>query len=202
MKTEIELDKDVFVVGEDVVSKIVVNTIGFAGLLALVERVTKAVTDETEYNKAVERARFMEQVEYYAGSKRVTPDVVALLQMPFKLARRIRNAFSEPGVEPGKVVTPDADGISSPILFQLGRPIATDKGNITELEFQATTLGDIEDVLYRTNSNEQALALIRSVASPLGQETTLMSMPDWAVEGISIADGVTIAQKVLPRFLD
>lgn len=202
MKTDIELGSDIFTVGEDIVSKIVVNTIGFEGLLNLVSRATKGVDDDTEYNKVVERARFFEQVEYYAGDKRVTPDVVALLQMPFKLARRIRSAFGEPGVEPGKVVTPEADGISSPILFQLGKPIPTDKGNITELEFQANTLGDIEDVLYRTNSNDQALALIKSVASPLGQESTLMSMPDWAVAAISIADGVTIAQKVLPRFLD
>jgi hypothetical protein len=86
--------------------------------------------------------------------------------------------------------------------FQLGKPIPTDKGNITELEFQASTLGDIEEVLYRSNGNAQALALIRSVASPLGQETTLMSMPDWAVDAISIADGVTIREQVLPRFLD
>jgi hypothetical protein len=113
MKTEIELGNDVFTVGEDIVSKIVVNTIGYAALLDLVDRATKFASDDAEHNKSVERARFIEQVEYYAGGKRVTPDAVSLLQMPFKLARRIRKVFAEPDVVPGKVVTHEADGVSA-----------------------------------------------------------------------------------------
>jgi hypothetical protein len=201
-KTEIELGTESFVIGEDVVSRIIVNTIGFEALLTLVAKAQRGTTEDSEAQKAVERARFVEQVEYYAGEKRIAPDVTALLQMPFKLARKIRAAFNEPDVKPGKVVDDKADGITSPLLFTLGTPIATDKGNIIELEFQAKTLGDIEDVLYRTNPHDQALALIRSVAVPLGQETALMAMPDWATAAISIADGVAIAQEVLPRFLD
>lgn len=204
MKTEIEMKVDEsFTIGESIVTKIVVQTIGFSALLALVASATRGVgSDEAELQKAVERTRFSAQVQYYAGDTLVIPDAAALLQLPIKLARRIRAAFAEPDSKGGKIVDPNADGITSPIIYVLGTPIPTDKGEIKELEFQASTLGEVEDVLYRTNSHEQALALIRTVAVPLGQETTLMTMPAWAVDLISIADGVTIAQEVLPRFLD
>jgi hypothetical protein len=43
----------------------------------------------------------------------------------------------------------------------------------------------------------QTTALLKHVAKPVG----MVTMPSWAVDQISMADGMTILTEVLPNFL-
>jgi hypothetical protein len=101
---------------------------------------------------------------------------------------------------PGKIVR-DGDGIDKAIVYELGTPISVGQGKppIKELEFQASTYGDVEDVLAVDAPIQQAAVLISTVAKPLG--TSLSLLPSWAVNLVTVADGVTISNHVLPRFL-
>ena len=107
------------------------------------------------------------------------------------------------------------DGIDKPITYKLTSPIkvqarsdAPDGADgdmlITELEFIARTGLEIEDVLCENTEASQTLALIRNCAKPLvagaDDNLGLMRLPDWAVEQITLADGVWILELVAPSF--
>lgn len=200
MKKEINLDKISFVIGDKVITKIVVSRLYFVALLNIVKEANKKAETNDDVQREVEMLRFVRQVEYYAGTEIVTPDPIALREMPIPLARKIRAEFADATSKGGKLIS--GDGISIPAIYELGTPIPTDKGEIKELEFMATTLGDIENVIYRTNTHDQTLALLSSVATPLGTETTLQALPSWALDLITIADAVVIGEKIVPLFVD
>ena len=92
----------------------------------------------------------------------------------------------------GKIIR-DGDGINKAMTYELGTPISTgkDKEPIRELEFHAATYGDIEDVMAADSAVQQTALLIKTVAKPLG--SSLLRLPDWALNVITVADGVTIS---------
>ena len=70
--------------------------------------------------------------------------------------------------EVGKIIK-EGDGVSSSIVYQLGTPIpVTGKNPITELEFLASTYGDIEDVMSANDSIAQTALLIAAIGKPPG----------------------------------
>ena len=199
MKNEIDMTGVSYTIGDKIITAIHVEKQYFKSLVGMV--VAAARSSAEDVTKAVEMARLKNGVvKYYAGEELVEVTDVALREMPIPLVRKIRAAINFES-KAGEI-TVKGDGITSPVIYRLGEPIQTDKGEITELEFLASTLGDIEDVIFRTNSNEQALALLESVATPLGQDLSLQALPSWAVEKVSIIDGAMIAQDIVPLFLD
>ena len=91
--------------------------------------------------------------------------------------------------------------LPSAIVKVLGTPISTGQGKdpISELEFHAQTYGDIEDVMAAPDGIQQTVKLIALVAKPLG--SSLTALPSWAINLITVTDGITIQREILPRFL-
>jgi hypothetical protein len=93
--------------------------------------------------------------------------------------------------------------VSSPVHYQLGNPIEVElsgkKSRIAELEFAAKVFADIEDIDATDGEIPQALELIKRLGKPV--DFTLNTLPTWAVDKITLGDGMTIARLVLPRFL-
>jgi hypothetical protein len=136
-------------------------------------------------------------VTYYVNGSTtpIEPDDVTM--MPIPNAQMLTTHLDEDEGIVGKV-TKEGDGISTSIVYELGTPIpVTGKEPITELEFLASTYGDVEDVLSANDSITQTAILIATVAKPPG----MLQLPSWAVDAISVGDGVTIAKLVTPHFL-
>ena len=129
-----------------------------------------------------------------------------ILNLPRAYAMQaLRHADRPPGGTAGEVLA-DGDGLNAPVLYRLGTPVrlAGPEGDLTieEVEIQARTLGDIEDVLAQDTPASQALSLIATCAKPVGLSIPLQRLPTWALDQITIADGDAIAERILPRFLE
>jgi len=143
------------------------------------------------------RLRLAKQVVYYMNGSTtpVGPDDVTM--MPIPNAQMLTTHLDEDEGAIGKI-TREGDGISTSIVYELGTPIpVTGKEPITELEFLAKTYGDVEDVMSANDSITQTAMLIATVARPPG----MLQLPSWAVNAITVGDGVTIAKLVTPHFL-
>jgi hypothetical protein len=189
-----------FPLGEQLIDGATVKPLSFQGF---VECVNKAVdmTVPTTFEARLKRCRMLRQVTFYIGNTVVQVGDVDLLRLPIAAARVLLaklDAFDSPV---GKIIR-RGDGISTAIVFELGTPIPLGQGKspIKELEFAASTYGDVEDVLSATNRIQQALMLISTIAKPLG--TSLVQLPSWAVNQISSADGFAISNEVVPIFLE
>jgi hypothetical protein len=64
----------------------------------------------------------------------------------------------------------------------------------------AKTFGEVERVLGEPIQQLQCVTLLRTVAKPVG--VSLLTMPTWAVDQITMADGMMIMDKILPSFLE
>lgn len=195
---EILIQDPPFMIGEKSIARIEVNEIGFETFIGAVDR----VSGKDDYGKLIYRERTKVQCKFFdAAGQPVAIDDTALMQMPLQYGKQLYKALDHESAKPGKVIT-KGDGITSPIVYELGTPISIKgKGEIRELEFMAKTLGDVEDVLHRRTSYDQTLALLR-IAQPLGAEANMLALPGWAVSAITVPDGVTISQEVLPSFLE
>jgi hypothetical protein len=152
------------------------------------------------FEARLRRLRMARQVAYSINGATVPLSVEEVLQLPIPAARAIAARLDEGEGKAGKV-TREGDGIDKSIVYELGAaiPLGAGKDPITELEFQASVFGDIEDVMAAPDSIQQTALLIATIAKPLGTSLTLL--PSWALERITVADGVTIAREVLPAFL-
>ena len=178
-----------------------VYELSFSQLAEIVRRASMTL----EYAKTQRAIRRQLQVKAYdAGGTEIPIGDGELLQLPRPLYARItENIDMNSGAPAGKIIA-DGDGLDHPLIFQLGTGIniGGDKAQvITDLEFQAKTGADIEDVLCETTGAGQALTLIMTCATPLTKDLGLLRLPSWAVEQITEADGMEIVTKVLPRFL-
>lgn len=159
-------------------------------------------TAHAQDTKSYHRARMKSSVQL--NGKQITDEQIPLLPIPVgKKILDYLEAF-ETGTG-GSVTTPDANGVDAPIIFKLGTPLQmkTGKGEaqeILELEFMAKTYGDLEDALAETTPMRQAVELLRRTAVPLG--TSLTILPEALLNQVSIMDGILIAQKVVPPFVD
>lgn len=160
---------------------------------------TRTMTSPNTFEAKLRRNRLAKQVVFYIGNSvtQVAPE--ELVRMPIVTARTLIDKLDANDGPSGKIVR-KGDGISEAIVYELGTPISGGQGRpqIKELEFLATTYGDVEDIMAAGTGLQQALMLCTTLAKPLG--TTLSQLPSWAVNQISASDGLTISSDVLPFF--
>lgn len=191
--------------GDNSITTIKVQPLTFATLTEMWAQVAAEIRGTKESStKHLQRKRIAHQVHFMAGDKRIIADAANISQLPIPVARAIIAALDIGEGKAGEIIG-TGDGVQAPILYKLGNPIEAEAGGgkkskIEELEFKATVFADIEDVLAVDGEVPQALELIKRIGKPV--DSSLMVLPSWAVERISVADGVTITQKVLPRFLE
>lgn len=188
-----------FTLGERVIDGAVVRPMTFQTFADMITE-AQGMTEPKSFEARLRRLRMHKQVTYFAGANPVQVGPLEILQLPIADARLIASKLDFEEGKAGKIIR-EGDGIEKAIVFELGTPIQVGAGKppIKELEFHATTYGDIEDVLAADNAIQQAAQLIATVAKPLGSSLTLL--PSWANNAITVADGVLISQLVLPRFL-
>jgi hypothetical protein len=198
--------KDPFRVKDATIVSAEVRHIGFAEMTTLSEKAFELIGNEAnKYRPTFQRERLKAQTRLFGADKKaVDLDDFTLMGLPIPAARAILAVLDSDEARAGEILTPDADGISTPILFKLGKPIkvrdnkSAEDGAITEIEIQARNYGDIEAVLCESTQLSQTVELIKSCAKPAG----LLAMPAWALAELSIADGMLITTKILPRFLE
>jgi len=188
-----------FQLGDTMIDSVIVKPLTFTVFTEVVTA-AQGMAEPKTMEARLRRLRLLRQVTYYAGNSPVAMTAADVLTLPIPASRTIIEHLDDDEGAPGKVIR-DGDGIDKAIVYQLGTPInlGKDKPSIKELEFQASTYGDIEDVLAFDAAVQQTFALISTIAKPLG--TTLSLLPSWAVNAITITDGVMISRDVLPRFL-
>lgn len=189
-----------FQLGDTLIDGVIIKPLTFS---VFVECITTAqVMQEPKIFEArLRRLRMIKQVNFYSGNNLVAMSTENLLKMPIPATRIVTSHLDDGEGVPGKIVR-DGDGIDKAIVYELGTPIPLGQGKapIKELEFQASTYGDIEDVIAVDTAIQQTLIMLTTMAKPLG--TSLSLLPSWAVNQITVADGVVISRDVLPRFLE
>lgn len=205
---DIKVDGIPVLIGDKKITHFTVDPMNFSLFVVTAEKSNAAVTGGgKKWAMHNRRQRMLLQLKAYAGAARVEVDELTISQIPIPYVKKIMSAM-EAGANgtPGTIITPKADGISSPIIFKLGTPIkfknGTDEGSFDEIEFQARTFGDIEEILAEGNSMPQTLTMLKTIAKPLGMSDNLQAMPSWAIDALSMADSFEIMEKVLPRFLE
>ena len=189
----------VFQLGDTLIDGAVIKPLTFAGFVDCIAG-AQQLAEPKIFEARLRRLRMMKQVIYHSGNTIVPMTMENMLKLPIPAARIITSHLDDDEGMRGKIIR-DGDGIDKAIVYELGTPISLGQGKapIKELEFHATTFGDIEDVLAIDTAIQQALTLIATIAKPLG--TSLSLLPSWAINQITIADGVIISRDVLPRFL-
>ncbi len=192
-------------VNDHVVVSFSLRTLSFGAFIELARRAQAKAGPKVALESMVQRERMAAQVVFHTADGQdvtMTPD--QLVALPASVALQIMPKYNvvSDSATMGEVIG-DGDGMTTPILYKLGTSIkAKLKGEnieIAEIEFIAKTYGDIEDVLSGQNELYQTMELITKLAKPV--VGSLMSLPSWAINQITIADGVAIQQKVLPAFL-
>lgn len=188
-----------FQLGDKLVDSATVKNISFAQFSSYIQQ-ARAMKDSKTFEAKLKRVRLQQQVDYHVNGTKVPLSIEDVLRLPISAARAIDLQLDQYEGTAGKIIR-EGDGIEKAIGYELGNPIPTGQGKepIKELEFLAHTYGDVEDVMAATDAIEQTEFLIKTIAKPV--HTSLTSLPSWALDQISVADGVTIAQKILPVFL-
>lgn len=179
-----------------------VRPINFITMMRLSTEVV--VKDEKETSRVVQRMRTLKQVKSFDESGKERPfTAVEYAAMPPKIGKAIIKASSEVLDTEGEAeILLDGDGITAPVLVKLSSPLTLGDQSISELEFHAKTFGDIEGILAESNGGKQAIIFIEELAHPVVSNLKLQRLPQWAVDQLSVIDGMFIARKVLPRFLE
>jgi hypothetical protein len=204
----IAIDKVPVVIKEKTIVEIQVSKIGMLAFHKLSNEASSLVGGGgKKWSLAMRRLRIKHQARAIAddGTK-LTFDDMDITQLPIPYVSKLEKAVNGSDDEKAGEIIGNGDGVSSPILFKLGTPIPvqsnSDKAHISELEFHASTYGDIEEVLAEVDQLGQTVALLRQTAKPLGVNDTLQRLPDWALDKITLADAFYITENVLPRFLE
>lgn len=194
--------------GEKLITAISVSPLTFVSLVETNTKVSAEARGKTtlDFQVVLQRRRIQFQTAFMAGVERVVPTDANIAAMPLPVARSIINALDIGEGVAGKIVH-SGDAVGSPVLYKLGTPITMlinkQEQKITELEFKAASYGEMERVLAAGSAGDelgQALEFIRTIASPVELESAKI-LPSWAVDRITVADGVTIMREVLPSFL-
>ncbi|MEY9493753.1 hypothetical protein [Bradyrhizobium elkanii] len=197
--TKLEKIPIAFQLGDNVIDGVVIRPMTFQMFVDCISE-AQSMKDAKTFEAKLRRLRMVKQVSYYINGSVVPVSMEDVLKLPIPDARKIVAKLDDAEGKAGKIIR-DGDGIDQAITYELGTPIPTGQGKppISELEFHARTYGDIEDVMAAPDSIQQASLLIATLAKPLGTSLTLL--PSWAMNLITVADGVTISRDVLPRFL-
>lgn len=197
---KLEFQEEVFV-ADTSVEEIKVKPLSFVELVDLWGRVDPLAKSP---EASLRRLRIAHQVHFMSKGDRLAISAPDIGQLPRVVAQGILGLLDEDTGERGKLIRP-GNGITTPLGYKLGTPIKMSskgkegKTEITELEFMAKTYGEVEDVLAAGNELAQTLELLRSVATPVS-DTSLTRLPGWALDNITVADGVTIMKDILPHF--
>jgi hypothetical protein len=204
--TSILVDKVPVIIKEKKIAEFEITKIGLMAFHRLFTETSSLVpAGGKKWTMINKRLRIKHQVRAIteAGEK-LTFDDLDITQLPIVYASKLNEAIANDEDPAGKVLN-TGDGISTPILYELGVPIKMQQNSdviaLTELEFLATVYGDIEEVLAETDPLSQTVALFRSVAKPLGVNDSLQRLPEWALDRLSLADAFKVTEEVLPRFL-
>lgn len=151
---------------------------------------------------SLQKRRILHQAHFMAGKERYKPTLDQLGTIHSHIARAIINALDHGTGAMGELLG-DGDGLSKPVHYKLATPIGmgsakSGDSSIRELEFIGKTYAEMEDVLAADNEMAQTVALIRTVAKPVGSALTIM--PESVVERLTLGDGIGIMRLVLPRF--
>ena len=187
-----------------------VKTLGFVPYVALLARVSAKVQpyEPTAYKRELQRERFRTQIG-------LTDEEINQLSIQEALAYKdaIDTSMGSSTSEPKLISPKAANGVTEPIVVQLGSPVAMNATTfITELEFFAQTYAQLEDALVADTTNDRTVALLK-IAKPLAKAKSsdptipdriieLQTLPTTALDGISLADGMFILEHVTPRFFD
>lgn len=186
-----------FQLGDHVIDSAIVRPMTFQSFSTIVTE-AQALKEPEAWLARMRRLRMSRQVQYAAGGTVVQVGFNDIPKMSIADARALIARLDDNEGPVGKIVR-EGDGVEKAVVYKLGTPIKMQKGDpISELEFHATTYGDVEDVLAAENSIMQAIALVRKLGKPM--HTSLMTLPSWAVDAITVTDGVFIMNEILPRF--
>lgn len=198
MKIELEP----FAIGETLVSEVHVKHMNFVEYAEMAAQLMGAKNAQRDY----QRMRIRKTVTFLIDGKAQSPTDEQITQLPIRTSRKILDSLDS-GARPGEVISPkDADGIDRPLLYRLGTPIKYVRGKDTveihELEFWAKIFGDIEDIISIDALVLRAVEFIRRLGKPVSPDVNLPMLPSGAVAQITIADGLKIAQDVMPNFTE
>lgn len=189
--------------GQDV-ARLEVGTIGFLSFCEVGAKAGSASKNDSDVQKNLFRERIKRQVKAFdAAGKEIPLSDVAILSMPLPYAMRLKKDINADPVGEMKSceMLSKGDGMLSPIHIKLGFPLKGSAGKeIAELEFQAQTLGQLEDFVAAGTDFEKTTALLK-VARPVGEDMTLLALPSWALDQIALTDGAWIMENVVPSFL-
>jgi hypothetical protein len=190
------------VIGGERITHFDVRPTSFAEFVRLAEQTNQIAGDDPKKWKIINRRiRMRAQIKTFAGTKQVEMTDLDIAQLPVQYGVALSKACDEGDGKAGDIVNPN-DSISSPALYRLGTPLRfqqnSDEGMVTELEFIAKTFGDVEEIVSEQGQPQQMLVALNRICKPVGMPT--VSMPTWAVEQITLADGFKMIETILPRF--
>lgn len=196
--TKIEITEPV-TFGDAAIDAITIDPLHFVTLVKTWARPDDGLKPEV----SIQRQRILHQARFMSGDKRIVPDVGQLANLPYTVAKAIIAAL-DIGQGPVGEVIGKGDGVFTPILYRLGTPIEMKSSKdglikISELEFKVSSYGQAEDILAAGSSADKVIALLTTVANPV-QVETMPRLPSWAIDRITVADGVTIMRDILPNF--
>ena len=187
-----------FEIGGKPVTSLAVKPITF---IQLVEVWEKALLDVNKPEVALQRGRILNQCVFKNGDEVLLAGDTDINKLPRNVAKEIISSLDDDIGPVGEVVI-QGDGATSPIVYKLGTPFAMTNGkddaSIKELEFLAATYGEVEEILATTEEMPKAAKLIRTIAKPIN--SPLQRLPEWAIDKLTVGDGIQIMRKVLPSF--
>lgn len=127
--------------------------------------------------------------------------------MPIKAVRQIMAVLDYTAQTPiGKLLSSEsANGVDAPILYKLGTPFRFKNGKgeateITELEFSAIYFRDVDSIISKVQRSERVLEMLRRIAAPVGGTAKFQTLPEAALDQLTISDGLFLAANVLDNF--
>lgn len=151
---------------------------------------------------AQQRGRIKKQVIFKSADGVLEATDTDLMQLPFGVTKDIFAALDHGEGEPGKIIV-KGDVVTTPVVYKLGSPFTMKSGDkeivVSELEFSAKTYADVEDILVADSSLGKTVMIVTRLAKPI-EVPSLMQLPAWMVDRLTIADGFTIMKEVLPLF--
>jgi hypothetical protein len=180
-----------------VYTKFKVAPLTFMSFAAIALEAVEGVQEGVTYQMLLRRARMKQQITLIDdANKTAKMDAIAIALLPIPVARQFIPLLDVGSGLPGKVIT-KGDGVSTSMVYQLGTPIVTGGKTVTEFEFLASNYAAVEAVMAEDSRLFQAVALLKTVAKPVG----FVSMPSSIYEKVSMADGAVITNEVLDSFL-
>ena len=203
---EFDITTPSWTIGEIRVTKVAVHKISYRTLCEAIDAANAAralaKAPAKQRGKYIRREQMLRQVR--AIDSNGAPHelkIEQLMRMPRKYAVIVDSLVDALMDDAGEVIG-EGDGALTPILYRLGKPIIAPNVVVEELEFMARTLMDIEDVLSAESASAQTLELLKIAKPIVPNNPGLVRLPDQWLGQITIVDGHTIADKVLPRFFD